>query len=88
MVNTVFQKSVFLEEFIDLNEDDNIINRNIIKKERENNENNIDIKCDSITSNSKYDTDKLKKILEEKEDTKINILTLLENLQKKIILNE
>jgi len=71
-----------------LNEDDNIINRNIIKKEREKNENNIDIKCDSITSNSKYDTDKLKKILEEKEDTKINILTLLENLQKKIILNE
>ena len=60
-----------------MNEDDNIINRNIIKKEREKNENNIDIKCDSITSNSKYDTDKLKKILEEKEDTKINILILL-----------
>ena len=56
MVNTVFKKSDFLEEFIDLNEDDNIINRNIIKKEREKNENNIDIKCDSITSNSKYDT--------------------------------
>ena len=35
MVNTVFKKSDFLEEFIDLNEDDNIINRNIIKKERE-----------------------------------------------------
>ena len=66
-----------------MNEDDNIINRNIIKKEREKNENNIDIKCDSITSNSKYDTNKLKKILEEKEDTKINILLCLKIFKKK-----
>ena len=98
MVDTLFKKPEYIEEIINLNEDDDNIEQieSIIKNEKEkiieennNNDDNIDIKpSGSSTLNSEYDINKLKRILNGKENIKANLLALLETLHKKIILNE